>query len=97
MPTKDELSKCDIELKLKAAGQKVGLTEVSIRLIREKARATKAGIRAKFGYLPPNQFNMDLCMDSIMVLNQIPKQDMDKTSYEIFMNNQPDYMRDLRV
>ena len=33
-----------IKLTLKAAGQKVGLAEVTIRLIREKARATKAGI-----------------------------------------------------
>lgn len=60
----------------------MGLAEVSIRLIREKARATKAGMRAKFGYLPPNQFNME---------------DMDKTPYEMFSNNQPDYMRDFRV
>jgi hypothetical protein len=50
-----------IELLLKAARQKVGLAEVTIRLIREKARVTKAGVRAKYGYLPPNQFYMDLC------------------------------------
>ena len=37
--------------------------EVSIRLVREKARATKAGVRAMFGYMPANQFNVDLCMD----------------------------------
>ena len=35
-----------IKLSLKAAGQKVGLAEVSIRLIRGEARATKAGVRA---------------------------------------------------
>ena len=40
-----------IKLTLKAAGQKVGLAEVTIRLIREKARATKAGIRAMYGYV----------------------------------------------
>ena len=60
-----QLSSCDIEamgikLSLKAAGQKVGLAEVSIRLVREKARATKAGVRAMFGYMPANQFNVDL-------------------------------------
>jgi len=97
VPIEDELSKCGIELKLKAAGQKVGLAEVSIRLIREKARATKAGVRAKFGYLPPNQFNMDLCLDTIAVLNRIAKQDMEKTPCEMFTNGQVDYMRDLRV
>ena len=54
---------------LKAFGQKVGLAEVSIRLIREKARATEAGVRAIYGYLPANQFNVDLCLDTISVLN----------------------------
>jgi len=97
VPIEDELLKCGIELKLKAAGQKVGLAEVSIRLIREKARATKAGVRAKFGYLPPNQFNMDLCLDTIAVLNRIPKLDMEKTPCEMFTNGQVDYMRDFRV
>ena len=51
-----------IKLSLKAAGQKVGLVEVSIHLIREKARATKAGVRAIYGYIPANQFNIDLCL-----------------------------------
>lgn len=51
----------------------MGLAKVSICLVREKARATKAGVHAKYGYLPHNQFNMDLCLDSIQVLNQIPK------------------------
>jgi hypothetical protein len=44
----DKLPMNGIELKIKAAGQKVGLAEGSIRLVREKARATKAGLRAKF-------------------------------------------------
>jgi hypothetical protein len=96
-PTEDKIVKMWYRIKTKATGQKVGLAEVSIRLIREKARGTKAGMRAKFGYFPPNQFNMDVCMDSIAVLNRIPKQDMDKTPYEMFSNNRPDYMRDFRV
>ena len=41
--TQDDIEAMGIKLSLKAAGQKVGLAEVSIRLIREKARATKAG------------------------------------------------------
>jgi len=94
-PTEDKLLMNGIELKLKAAGQKEGLAEVSIRLVREKARATKA--EAKFQYLPPNQFNMDLCLDSISVLNRIPKQGKEKTPYELFTGNQTNYMRDLRV
>ena len=73
VPIEDKLLMNGIELKLKAAGQKIGLAEMSIRLVREKARATKAGVRAKFNYLPPNQFIVDLCLDSISVLNRIPK------------------------
>jgi hypothetical protein len=97
VPIEDKLLMNGFELKLKVAGQKVGLAEVSIRLVREKARATKAGVRAKFNYLPPNQFNVDLCLDSISVLNRILKQENDKTPYELFTGNQTDYMRDLRV
>jgi hypothetical protein len=97
VPLEDVLMENGIELKLKAAGQKVGLAEVTIRLIREKARATKAGVRTKFGYLLPNQFNMDLCMDSISVLNRIPKQDQDKTPYELFTDSKADHMRDFCV
>jgi hypothetical protein len=81
VPIEDKLLMNGVELKLKAAGQKVGLAEVFIRLVREKARATKAGVRANFNYLPPNQFNVDLCLDSILVLNKIPEQDNDKTPY----------------
>ena len=97
VPTEDKLLMNGIELKLKAAGQKVGLAEVSIRLVRDKARATKAGVRAKFEYLPPNQFNLDLCLDSISVLNRLPKQDNEKTPHEIFTITETDFMRDFRV
>jgi hypothetical protein len=86
-----------IELLLKAAGQKVGLAEVTVRLIREKIRATKAGVRAKYGYLPPNQFNMDLCLDSISVLNRIPKHGQTKSPYERIMDKRVDWLRDLHV
>lgn len=97
VPLSDLLSLNGIELILKAAGQKVGLTEVTIRLVREKARATKAGVRVKYGYLPPKHFNMDLCMDSISVLNRIPKRGQSVTPYETFTSKSPDYTRDLRV
>jgi hypothetical protein len=84
VPLSNLLSSNGIELILKAAGQKVGLAEVTIRLVREKARATKARVRAKYCYLPPKYFNMDLCMDSISVLNQIPKRGQSVTPYEAF-------------
>ena len=63
-----------IKLFLKAAGQKVGLAEVFIRLNRKKARATKAGVRAIYGYLPAYQLNVDLCLDTISVLNRTRKE-----------------------
>ena len=86
-----------IEIVPKAAGQKVGLAEVSIRLIRGKARATKAGVHAKYGYIPPNQFNMDLCLDSIQVLNRIPKENITKSPYELFTRRKIDILRDFRA
>ena len=96
VPAENELKSKGIELILKAAGQKVGLAEVTIRLIRVKARATKAGVRAKYGYLPPNQFNMDLCLDSIAVLNRIPKAQDAKNPFELFTGKSVDVMRDFR-
>jgi hypothetical protein len=53
VPAENVLKSEGIELITKAAGQKVGLAEVSIRLVRGKARATKLGIRAKYGYQEP--------------------------------------------
>jgi hypothetical protein len=62
-----------VELVLKAAGQKVGIVEVDIRHIREKARSVKAGVRDTYGYWPPNQFNLLLLDDVAAVENRIPK------------------------
>ncbi len=50
----NHLKQHGIELILKAAGQKVGLAEVNIIIVRVKGRSTKAGVRDKDGYLPPN-------------------------------------------
>ena len=85
-----------IKLILKAAGQKVGLAEVSIRLIREKARATKAGVRAMYGYIPANQFNLDLCLDTISVLNRTKKDGYQFTPFELFTDDRIDHERDFR-
>jgi hypothetical protein len=40
---------------------------------------------------------MDLCMDSISVLNRIPKQNQSKTPYKAFTGKNIDFVRDLRV
>jgi hypothetical protein len=40
---------------------------------------------------------MDLCLDSILVLNQIPKQGLKKPFYNLFAESQKDYMQDFQV
>jgi len=97
VPLETTIKEHGIELHLKAAGQKAALAEVNIRNIRVKARKTKAGVREKFKYLPPNQFNMDLCLDSIQVMNRIPKIHQTKSPYELFTGKKVDYMRDFRT
>ncbi len=82
---------------MKAAGQKAALAEVNIRNIQVKARKMKAGVREKFKYLPPNQFNMDLCLDSIQVMNCIPNLNQVKILYKLFTVKQVNYMRDFRA
>ena len=86
-----------IRLNLKAAAQKVGLAEVTIRQIREVARATKAGVRAEFGYIPPDAFNIDLCKYAAIVLNRGVRLGYTVSPYELFTGMKLDVMRDLRV
>ena len=62
---------------------------MSIRLLREKARATKAGVRAMYGFIPANQFNIDLCLDTI-------SDGYTHTPYDLFTGEQIDYDRDFR-
>ena len=97
MALEPEILEQGVVLDAKAAGQKVGLAEVSIRLIRGKARSSKAGVRERYGYLPANQFNMDLCLDTIGVLNRIPKEGKPLTPLEAFTGKKPDWVRDLRA
>jgi hypothetical protein len=86
-----DIEAAGVRLSLKAAGQKVGLAEVSIRLIRVKGRCTKAGVRERYGYLPPNQFNVDLCEDSCSVLNRVPKEGQTLSPFELFTGRSIDF------
>jgi hypothetical protein len=97
IPAEARLKLDGIKLDFKAAGQKVALAEVNIREVRIKARSAKAGVRSKYNYLPPNQFNVDLVLDSIQVLNRIPKEGKTKSPYELFTGKSIDYLRDMRV
>jgi hypothetical protein len=97
IPAETKLKLEGIKVEFIAAGQKVTLAEVNIREIRIKARSSKAGVRNKYNYLPPNQFNIDLVLDNIQVLNQIPKEGKNKSPYELFTGKPIDYLRDMRV
>ena len=49
------------------------------------------------GYLPANQFNIDLCLDNtISVLNRTMNEGKELTPYEMFSTDHIDYERDLR-
>jgi hypothetical protein len=97
IPAEAKLQLEVIKVQFKAASQKVALAEVNIREIRIKARSAKAGVRSKYNYLPPNQFNVDLVLDSIQVLNRIPKEGKTKSPYELFTGKSIDYLRDMQV
>lgn len=92
-----EILNAGVKLHLKAAGQKVGLAEVNIRSVRIKSRSTKAGVRELHGYLPANQFNRDLCLDSMGVLNRIPKEGATMCPAEAFTGRKTDFLRDFRA
>ena len=41
------------------------------------------GVRVKYGFIPANQFNVDLCLDTISVLNRTTKDGYTHTPYEL--------------
>ena len=93
----DHLANMGVTLQCKSAGQKVGNIEVRIRHVREKARSTKAGVRERYGYLPPNQFNVFLIRDTVQVLNRIPKPGQAACPHELFTGKKIDFVRDFRA
>ena len=86
-----------ITLKLKAAGQHVGLIEVSIAQVRAHARATKAGVRADLLYNPMIQWNNDLVLDTISTLNRSVRPSTTESPYQMFTKKEADYNRDFRI
>ena len=93
----DYIESNSVKLTLKAAGQKVGIAEVDIRHIREKARSVKAGVRDSYGYWPPNQFNLYLIEDVTAAENRIPKPGRVLCPYEEFTGRKVDFVRDFRA
>ena len=49
-----------------------------------------------FGYMPANQFNVDLCLDTISVLNRTKREGQGATPYEMFSGDDIDYESDFR-
>ena len=49
-----------------------------------------------YGYIPANQFNVDLCLDTISILNRTTKDGNLHTPYELFTGERIDYERDFR-
>ena len=49
-----------------------------------------------YGYIPANQFNIDLCLATISVLNRTMKDGHQLTPYELFTGESIDYEGDFR-
>ena len=49
-----------------------------------------------FGYMPANQFNLDVCLDTISVLDRTKREGQMTTPYEIFSGDDIEYERDFR-
>ena len=86
-----------VQLYLKAAKQKVGDIEVSIRYLRESARSSKAGVHDDFGFRPPAHWNIDLLFDVVGVKNMTPREGQLHSPYEILHGHSPDKLRNIRV
>ena len=61
-----------VEVRLTAAGQKLGLIEVSGRIVKERGRATICGIHDRFGYQYSERFYPRLTGDVVKVLKPLP-------------------------
>ena len=87
------------ELRLTAAGQKLGLAEVSGRIAKDRSRACLAGIKEKYGYTYPNQFLIKLVADVCSLRNQMVRKGCHLSPYQLFFGRGTglDVERDLRV
>lgn len=96
VPLTDWLLGKGVKVYLKAAKQKVGDIEASIRYIREAARATKAGVQDDYGYKPPAHWNFDLLQDVVGIRNLTPREGQLTTPFEAIHGFAPDLLRCMR-
>ena len=62
-----------------------------IRLVRRELEPCKEG------FIPVNEFDIDLSLGTISVLNRTTKDGYTHPPYELFTGKQIDYVRDFRV
>jgi hypothetical protein len=91
------LQELGMRVTLKAAGQKSGLAEQTIGMLRGVCRATKNGVWDKYGIKPPVQWNFYLLRDSINCVNRIVRPGFSKSPSELFTGIKLDPVRDMRI
>lgn len=88
-----------VELSLTGAGHKLGLAEVCGRIVKERCRATVAGIKEKFGYAYPTKWFVRLVGDTVCIMNRSVRVNcVSSPSQRFFGSNAVfDTRRDLRA
>ncbi|MEI7747149.1 MAG: hypothetical protein WCJ28_06390, partial [Actinomycetota bacterium] len=88
-----------VSLDLTAAGQKLGLGEVIGRIVKNRCRATVAGILEKYGYEYPTKWYTRLAADTVCVLNRTVRKGSSLSPSQQFFGPQVklDPRRDLRA
>jgi hypothetical protein len=98
-PVRSWLQLKGVALELTAAGQKLGLAEVMGRVVKDRCRATVAGIKERFGYTFPTKWYPRLVGDTVCVLNRTARRGSSLSPSQLFFGTAAgiDVRRDLRA
>ena len=88
-----------VDLCLTGAGQKLGLAEVSGRIVKNRCRSTLAGILERFGYRYPAKWIPRLVADVVCILNRTARRGESLCPSQKFfrLESALDMLRDLRA
>ena len=88
-----------VDLSLTGAGQKLGLAEVSGRIVKDRCRSTLAGIQERFGYKFPAKWIPRVVADVICILNRTTRRSESLSPSQKFFGKDSamDLLRDLRA
>jgi hypothetical protein len=88
-----------VDLTLTGAGQKLGLAEVSGRVVKNRCRSTLAGIKERFGYPYPTKWIPRLVADVVCVLNRTARRGESLSPSQKFfgVSSAMDLLRDMRA